>query len=279
MLALRKLNNNVVLCRDADGRDLVAMGKGLGFGTLPREVSIKEIERTFYDVNPRFLATTQTVSPEIMDVAIRIGDMARNKLPYAVSSNVVFTLADHIEFALERAEKNLVMSMPLSYDVEQSYPLEYEIGQFAVRRIRHDLKASIPTSEATGIALNIVNARMDDGDVATATQSTDDDMLEDVIAIIEDETGVMIDRGSFAFSRFATHMGYLFQRLHAGEDLDSGVNGSFRDLLGSYPEMGRCVEAIAEHVDSAWATSLSDDEKLYLVLHVSRLCAKEGRNG
>lgn len=31
MLAIKKLNNNAVLCRDGQGRDVIAMGRGVGF--------------------------------------------------------------------------------------------------------------------------------------------------------------------------------------------------------------------------------------------------------
>ena len=36
MQALRRINNNVALCRDGSGRELIAMGKGVGFGSFPR---------------------------------------------------------------------------------------------------------------------------------------------------------------------------------------------------------------------------------------------------
>ena len=53
MQALRRINNNVVLCRDSSGRELIAMGKGIGFGTFPRELALSEIERTFYDTDEK----------------------------------------------------------------------------------------------------------------------------------------------------------------------------------------------------------------------------------
>jgi hypothetical protein len=42
----------------AYGQEMIAMGKGLGFGTLPREISLGEIERSFYDVTPRYVEVT-----------------------------------------------------------------------------------------------------------------------------------------------------------------------------------------------------------------------------
>ena len=50
MRAIKKINNNVVTCIDDDGNELIAMGRGLGFGELPRGLKLSEISRTFYDV-------------------------------------------------------------------------------------------------------------------------------------------------------------------------------------------------------------------------------------
>ncbi len=54
MQVVRKINNNAVLCTDKSGRELIAIGKGLGFGALPREIGLDEIERTFYDVDSAY---------------------------------------------------------------------------------------------------------------------------------------------------------------------------------------------------------------------------------
>ena len=73
MFALKKINNNFVLCQDEAGEEIVAMGKGLGFGELPREISIKEVERTFYDVDERYLSSVQSIpQPKSRPTASRI---------------------------------------------------------------------------------------------------------------------------------------------------------------------------------------------------------------
>ena len=51
MRALRKINNNAVICLDSTGQEMIAMGKGLGFGPMPREISLAEVERTFYNID------------------------------------------------------------------------------------------------------------------------------------------------------------------------------------------------------------------------------------
>lgn len=87
MLATRKINNNVVVCTDDDGTEPVAMGKGIGFGQIPREIPLSEIERTFYDVKPRLAEMMTTVSPEVTEIALRVTKIAQNRLPYRIAPN------------------------------------------------------------------------------------------------------------------------------------------------------------------------------------------------
>lgn len=40
MEVYKKINNNVALARDAKGRELVVFGKGIGFASMPYELTI-----------------------------------------------------------------------------------------------------------------------------------------------------------------------------------------------------------------------------------------------
>ena len=48
------------------------------------------------------------------------------------------------------------------------------------------------------------------------------------------------------------------------------------DLREEFPAIAACVEEIAEHIEKTWYCTLSEEEKLYLILHVNRILAKEG---
>ena len=55
--------------------------------------------------------------------------MSTGLLSYEVSPNLPFILADHIAYAVKRKEQNIVVRMPLSFDVRQQYPVEFRIGE------------------------------------------------------------------------------------------------------------------------------------------------------
>lgn len=76
MQALRRINNNVVLCRDSSGRELIAMGKGIGFGTFPRELALREIERTFYDTDEKYQQLVAELPEDVLAFSARIVEIA-----------------------------------------------------------------------------------------------------------------------------------------------------------------------------------------------------------
>lgn len=273
MRAIRKINNNVVVCTDDAGRELVAMGKGVGFGDFPRDIGLKDIERTFYDVSGPYLAAIDRLPADVLEFAVKIVDIAKNELPYEMNPALSFVLADHIAFAIERQRRGINVKMPLSYDVRQSFPREFRIGRYAVHRLKQEMGVDLPADEAAPIALNIVNGRMTPESMDERVRADQDTrMLEELTRIVEDRFGTIVDRASFSYSRYATHMLYLFGRLHARESLGSAGIGALDGLSRQFPEGVACVNAMADHIREVWGADLSEEERLYIILHVSRLC-------
>ena len=272
MRAVRRINNNVAVCEDASGMEVIAMGKGIGFGELPRELALSEIERTFYEVDANLVSGMTGVSSEVFSLAVKVADRARQELDDEFSPNLAFTLADHIAFAIRRAKENVRVRMPLACDVEQSCPGEYRIARQTLRLIERELGYHLSEDEAAGIALNLVNARMAPKEERTSEEARrDEEMLEDVTEIIENEFNVVIDRRTFAYSRYATHVMYLFDRLRRGKCLDTAVAGLLADAQEQFPQGAACAERIASHIEQSWGTPLSRDERLFLLKHVSRI--------
>lgn len=276
MLAVRTLNNNAVICKDCTGQEMIAMGKGIGFGKLPREVPLEKIERTFYDIDRSYHPLLQEIPADILEFTGKIVEIARNELPYELSPNLVVTLADHISFAVERARKNIRVKMPAAYDVRHSFPKEYEIGKYTVYRIQKEFQVWLPKEEIIGIAMGILNSKVTENVEAVNESERDEEMLEGITDLIEGTFHIMVDRDSFNFARYATHMRYLFQRIHTGKTIQSENLSMYKGLKNDYPQIAGCVDRIAAHIAREWDYDLNEEEKLYLMLHINRVCTKEG---
>ena len=277
MLAKRKLNNNAVLCIDSAGSEMIAMGKGVGFGTLPREITPAEIERTFYNISLADQNVMRDLPAEVVLFAAKIVDIADNELPYPLSSNAPLLLADHINFAMERVRKRLHVRMPLAYDVQQMYPMEYKIGLYTVDRIRKEFQIGLPKEEAVGIAMNLLSAKAEPADQSEQDEAARfDEMLEEITEIVENDFHQIIDRDSFNYSRYATHVQYLFKRIRNQKSIDSENIRMYKSLREEFPAIAECVSRISDHLKEKWGFELSEEEQLYLMLHVNRICVKEG---
>lgn len=55
MRAIRSINNNIAVCIDSTGAECIAMGKGIGYGKMPREIELSSVSHTYYSVDERQL--------------------------------------------------------------------------------------------------------------------------------------------------------------------------------------------------------------------------------
>lgn len=278
MRVITKINNSAVLCRDDNGEELVAFGKGIGFCELGSEVDLRRVQRTFYDLDPQSSLLLKEIDPEVLSLASQTADLARDNLSYRLSANFAFVLADHLSFALKRIREGIVVHMPLAFDIEQQYPTEYQIGLYLCRRMSSEFGIVVPTREAAGIALCFVN-NMDRGiDCEEGAEANSrfsfDDLLERSVREIEKDFGIDVDRSSFNFSRFATHLQYLYMRASCGKSLESENASMYSTLVDEYPDASHAANAISKIFLNEMSCGLSDEELLYLILHINRLCEK-----
>ncbi|MBK0039399.1 PRD domain-containing protein [Enterococcus sp. S52] len=277
MRAIRKLNNNVVICLDNNNCEVIAMGKGLGFGELPREISLSEVERSFYNIDLNGQNIMKDLPTEIVIFTAKIIDIVSNELPYELSPNAVLLLSDHIAFAIERIKNSMGVKMGLLYDVKQRYPLEYKIGRYIVSKIYKEFRVLLPEEEIAAIALNLINANINRKiDTQQAEINKHIDMLEEITEIVENQFYIIIDRESFEFSRWATHLQYLFQRIDSDKLIDSANLQMYNTFKSEFVEVSTCVDKISSHIAQEWDKQLSEEEKLYLMLHLNRIIIRKG---
>ena len=130
MKIIRQINNNAALALDGNGKELVVLGRGVGFPKMPYELTdLSRIERTFYDVSPKYFGMAADLPRPLVLACAEIAERAEIELDCALNPNLPFTLADHLNFAAERLRKGIEISTPLAYDVRHLYPKETDLVQ------------------------------------------------------------------------------------------------------------------------------------------------------
>ena len=115
MKIIRQINNNAALALDGNGKELVVLGRGVGFPKMPYELTdLSRIERTFYDVNPKYFGMAADLPRPLVLACAEITERAEIELDCALNPNLPFALADHLNFAAERLRKGIEISTPLA---------------------------------------------------------------------------------------------------------------------------------------------------------------------
>lgn len=274
MKVIRNINNNVAVCLDDNNHEVIAFGKGIGFQKAPYEIELAQIDRTYYNLDSHYIALLDEIPEDIMEVTTEIVDKGSAYLGIELNKTFWFSLCDHINFAVENAKKGLVISNPMTNEIRHLYEKEMLLGKWAVKHIAKKLSIRLPQSEEGSLALHFINAMQ----MVKQSQEKDDmeHFVEDITDIIESEMNIIIDRSDFSYSRFVTHLKYLLKRSHKLNESISDNAKMYEQVYNNYPEIRGAIEKIKEYIMIELDIEPSKEELLYLMIHINRLCARDG---
>lgn len=270
MWIVSKINNNCALARDSEGQDVVVFGKGIGFRRPPYELTdLSVIERTFYGVKGASLAALRDIPDDVVIVASDIIEYAKGYLNVELNPNAGVTLADHINFAISRVKDGLAIETPLAFDVRHFYPKETRVGKRALTLIKTHLGVELPEAEVANIALHIIDAEAEQGDMHLTQVATE--VIARVVGIVEECFGKKIDTESFNYARFVMHLRFLVGRIE-GKGERSGEMAPMLDVVkDAYPESFACAQVIVDYLSREFNWACDESETLYLLIYVQRL--------
>lgn len=279
MRIAKVFNNSVVLGVDERGREVVLLGRGIGFQAAPGQpVRTEAIEKRFV---PGGSTTVDRVAAYLDDIPVddielteEILAMARAEFGAGVSEHALLPLADHISFALRRQREQMQqLEYPLEWEVKHLYPREVAFASRVLDVVEARRGVRLPPLEAIPIALHFVNAQLGAGDLSSTFQATK--ALTAAVQTVADEVGFALEEDSIDFARFITHVRYLILRRIRNADpprMDASVSLALRTANpGAWAASERIADILAEQF--GWTVGV--DERLYLALHVARLTAKD----
>lgn len=267
------INNNIVSAIEADGKEVVIMGWGLGFGMKPgKEIPEGKIEKVFrldsQNSTDKFKELLANLPLEHIQASTEIINYAKSVLNRRLNQSIYITLTDHINFAIERFKEKMMFTNPLLNEIKTFYKEEYLIGEYAVALIERRIGITLPVDEAGFIALHIVNAEYN-----TAMRDTIDitTLIQNVVKIVKEYFSMDLDETSLNYQRFVTHLRFLAQRIIGGEMLNSD-NPEFNQLISQmYPEEYACSLKLKDYIQVTYHHDVTEEETAYLAVHIKRI--------
>ena len=277
MTVEKVINNNIVSAYDETGREVVVMGRGIGFGVRAGAViDNSKIEKVFriksQGVAEQFKELLANMPLEHAQISNDIISYAKSTLKLKLNQSIYVTLTDHINFAIERYQKGITLENALLWEIKRFYPQEYGLGRYAIDLIRERLHVSLPEDEAGFIALHFVNAEYGT-DIRDALHFPN--QMKDILDIVTRELGIRLDEGSLHYERFITHVKFLLQRVYRKELLPDEESELAEMMKKKYPKEYACSEKIADYIEEAAGCRLSAEEIMYLSIHIRRIAMAE----
>lgn len=274
MYVEKVLNNNVVITRSTDGKEVIAMGRGLGFQMKPGMVlDLKKIEKKFTinsdsDINARYQELIQAIPHEILLVTESIIDHASSVLPNELHPSVRVSLADHIHCAIERCIQGKTAKNAMLWEIKKFYSLEYSIGKESLNKIKQSSGIQMPEDEAGFIALHLVNAQLND-DIHNTIDITN--IINDIVNLIKYSLKIDMDENNLSYQRLVTHLRFFAHRLIHANPEHSEDESLFVSVKNEYPDSYNCTKKIEKFIEQKISHKMTNEEKMFLTIHIERV--------
>lgn len=269
---LRVINNNVVSAFDDDKREVVVVGKGIGFQKKPNDLINQEQVEKIFRLNDKstniFEELIKDMPYEYIRVAGMIVSYAKNCLEKQLNKNIYITLTDHLNYAITRAKNNIFIENALLWEIKRFYYQEYRIGQEAIQIVKKELGVELSEHEAGFLALHIVNAEMDADMKQTAKFPN---IIKDIINIVTYTMGIELNQSSVYYERFITHLKFFLERILRKQVYESDYYEFHNMVKQNFPESFRCALRIKTYIKASMQYEIGEEELTYLSMHIQNM--------
>ena len=252
------------------------MGKGVGFGKKVTERIEKRVEDTVYSLQEltergEAREIIKTVSPICLELANEVLNRAEQEFG-KIDRKILFPMADHIEYAVQRIQRNEQISNPLTEDIRVLFYKEYKVAQCMEKLLWDTLGVRIDEHEIGYIALHVHSA-IEDEKVSEAMQSAA--AVRECVSLVEEQTGKKINVTTLAYNRLMNHVRNMVARVMNNEELKLNMN----DYMGiKFPHAFETAKYICGQIEQLLKCKLNDAEIGYLAMHIERVTSDELEN-
>lgn len=268
------LNHNSFMgIESKNDQECLIMGKGVAFGKkVGQIVSVTGDARVYSlkELTDRGEAKEiiKSVSPLCLELANEVLDQAEKEFG-KVDRSILFTMADHLDFAVRRIQNGEQISNPLTDDIRIMFYKEYKVAGCIRDLLKEKLGIRIDEHEIGYIALH-VHASIVDENVSQAMEIAR--TVRECICMVEEETGKSIDIMSLGYNRLMNHVRYMVARAIHGEKLKMSLN----DYMSvKFPGPYMTAEKICRKMEKSLKLPIPDIEIGYLAMHLERMMDRE----
>ena len=270
------INNNLIRSHDEKGQEVLVMGCGIGFKKKPGEyIDDGKVEKVYVlqkEERQHMEELFSSMPLECIQATNEIVEYATISLGRQLSNYLYLNLCDHIHFAIQRSKGGIPIQNALLTEIKRFYNHEYQIGMESLNIIERKTGVLLPEDEAGFIAMHLVNASMDFRDMGHTQEMMK--IIRRILNIVRYHFQIELDEDSIHYDRFITHLKFFVKRVFSGTELNENDEAFFIMIKNQYKEEYACVLKIYEYIRKEYEICLTNDEIMYLIIHIRRVIAK-----
>lgn len=277
----RPLNNNVIITVDEAGRERVLMGPGLGFKLKTAGiVDFGLVEKSFVLETATDSERAQTLLTDlpygVVDAVLKAIEVAERQLGKSLGARLPLAVLDHMQYVVERMSTGLRLARAPMPELAILYPEECAAALAMVASMNESLGYDLPPEESVFLTMHLLNTTRDQAGASAAIQLR---RVQHIVVTVENALGLTLDPSSSDYARFILHVQFLLQRL-SSDSMLRGTDTAFYDYARtSYPTSFKAAEAVRSYIAASTETALTDEEVLYVCIHVERLSQRVAETG
>lgn len=272
MLLIKKvINNNVLLVQDSKLQEFVIMGKGIGYQVRVGDYANKDaVEKSFKLANDeRLIDLVSTTDEKIFYLTNRLVDEIKQTLPIDFSGYNIYSFIDHISGIITRQQQNIVLDATFDEDILSMFDVELKLAQKLAQIISDEMEIELPQNEIIVLAIHISNAQNEMSFANLSNQTVK--IIKEITDIVRYYYKKDIDDNDFFYIRFISHLKFFVVR-HLQNQVISDSNLDIYEITKEkYPKAHECNELVTTFLNTQYNWEISDDEKLYLLIHIAKI--------
>ncbi|MCZ0703599.1 transcriptional antiterminator [Natronobacillus azotifigens] len=268
----KALNNNVIIATHPIYKEVVLIGKGIGFNRNKGEqVPAEQADKTFLlkdqQEMKQYMSLIEHIDEDLMQFMNDILFYIEERMDQALNEHIHVALTDHLTFAIRRVDRDIQFNNPFLFEIESLYPREYQVAREVVEKINRKIGVEFPVGEIGFIALHIHSAVTDK---KVRDLNKNHQLISKMIEVIEGELEITLEKGNVNYNRLIQHLHRAIDRVYSGEKLGE-QNSLAKVLKQTYPLCYNLAWKLIKVMQNRLNRPVDETEVLYLTIHLQRL--------